>query len=79
LGVALSEGPGVAMSVARSFARCVGGSECYFKVELMGSVKAGCNAFNAGCNDKCFFLNPEKKLAHNRLVVFEKNRKNRIL
>jgi len=28
--------------------------------------------FNTGCNEKCFLLNPEKKLAQIRLVVFEK-------
>jgi len=27
----------------------------------------------AGCNDKCFLLNPEKKLVQIRAVVFGKN------
>jgi len=30
--------------------------------------------FNAGCKWKCFLLNPEKKLAYIRLVVFEKKK-----
>jgi len=32
--------------------------------------------FNAGCMNKCFFLNPEKKMAQIRFVVFEKNAEN---
>jgi len=35
--------------------------------------------FNAGCIiNKCFLLNPEKKLAQIRIVVFEKNEKTHI-
>jgi len=42
------------------------------------TLKAGCIAFQ--CRfviNKCFLLNPEKKLAQIHLVVFEKNAKKR--
>jgi len=37
---------------------------------------SGTVLFNADYNEQVFSLNPEKKLAEIRLVVFEKNTKN---
>jgi len=45
---------------------------CYVINSLKGRVQ--CFSMQVVIN-KCFFLNPEKKLAQIRLVVFEKNAK----
>jgi len=45
-------------------------AHCFVIVAI--NLKAGCNA---GCNNKCFLLNPKKVLAQIRLVVSEKKKR----